>query len=114
MMIEKYSFGRIIVDGATFTSDIIIFPDGRIHESWRRKSGHSLTADDIKELIANGSEVIIAGTGAAGMMKPESGLEAYLADKGVEFKALRTKKACHLFNELRKKRRTGICLHLTC
>ncbi len=47
------------------------------------KSEHSLTVDDIKGLIDAGSELIIAGTGASGMMKPESGLEAYLAGKGI-------------------------------
>lgn len=114
MIIEKYSFGRIAVDGTTFTSDIIIFPDGRVEKSWWRKSGHSLTVDDIKGLINAGPEVIIAGTGASGMMKPECGLEDYLDDRGIEFKALQTEEACRLFNELKDQRRTGACLHLTC
>jgi len=29
-MIESYSFGRMKIDGVTYTSDLIIFPDHEI------------------------------------------------------------------------------------
>ena len=36
-MIEKNEFGAIRVDGKTYTTDIIIYPDGRVSDNWWRK-----------------------------------------------------------------------------
>lgn len=113
-MIESYSFGKIIVGGETFHSDIIIFPDGRIEDSWWRESGHSLSMRDIKELVESQPEIIIVGTGDSGFMLPEKDMGETLLKKGIEFKALRTKEACHLFNEICTQKRAGACFHLTC
>lgn len=41
MTIASYSFGKITIDGQTFTSDLIIYP-GRIDPSWWRREGHFL------------------------------------------------------------------------
>lgn len=35
MAIEDYEFGRITIDGATYTSDVIIRPEG-VDDSWWR------------------------------------------------------------------------------
>lgn len=35
-MINSYDFGRIVVDGKAYTSDVIIFPD-RVNSYWWRK-----------------------------------------------------------------------------
>lgn len=113
-MIESYSFGEIIIDGETFNSDIIIFPDGRIEDSWWRENGHSLSMKDIKELVESHPEIIIAGTGDSGCMLPEKDMEETLLKKGIEFKALCTKEACRIFNEICAQKRVGACFHLTC
>jgi hypothetical protein len=36
-MIESFSFGRAVIDGRVYHSDLILFPDGRIQSSWWRK-----------------------------------------------------------------------------
>ncbi|HID32748.1 MAG TPA: hypothetical protein EYP24_05165, partial [bacterium (Candidatus Stahlbacteria)] len=50
MRIESYQFGRITVDGKTYHSDIIIYPD-RIVSSWWRGEGHYLKKVDIEEIL---------------------------------------------------------------
>ena len=95
MAIDSYSFGRISVDGTEYDSDIIVFPDGRVRDSWWRASGHSLTLEDIGELVDSGPELIIAGTGASGLMKPAATLAATLESKGIEFRALACREAHH-------------------
>ena len=46
-MIESTAFGVMTIDGRTYTSDLIIFPDGRVQDGWWRKRGHVLGVDDI-------------------------------------------------------------------
>jgi len=113
-MIESYAFGSIIVDGRKFTSDLIIYPDGLIEASWWRKSGHRLASDDIGKLIRSGPDVIIAGTGSSGLMKPEKELEKALQQKGIQLISAPSKKAMKIYNDLSSKKNVGACFHLTC
>jgi hypothetical protein len=112
--IDSASFGSLVVDGKTYRTDLIISPEGRVEEGWRRGRGHRLTMDDIRGLVEACPEVIVAGTGITGMMRPDSKLEKELQDVGIEFFYARNKKALKLFNDLAPSRRTGACFHLTC
>ena len=47
-MIEKYSFGIIVVNGVTYTNDIKI-AQGRVASDWWRKKGHSVDIEDIQD-----------------------------------------------------------------
>jgi hypothetical protein len=114
MRIDTFAFGSIVIDGNKYTSDLIIYPDGRVVTSWRRKRGHRLSSEDINGLIASQPEVIIAGTGVYGLVKPEKDLKKLLHKRGIEFFQARNKKAMELFNELSSKKRIGACFHLTC
>ena len=49
-MIEGYSFGRITIDGKSFSRDLIIFRD-RVRTDWWRVTGHEVCADDVKEIV---------------------------------------------------------------
>jgi hypothetical protein len=114
MRIDTFAFGSIVIDGRKYTSDLIIYPDGRVVTYWRRKRGHKLSSHDISELIDSQPEVIIAGTGVYGLVKPEKDLQKMLQKKRIEFFPERNKKAMELFNELSSKKRLGACFHLTC
>jgi hypothetical protein len=114
MRIDTFAFGSIVIDGRKYTSDLIIDPDGRVATSWRRKRGHRLSSDDINEIIDSQPEVIIAGIGVYGLVKPEKDLKKMLQKKGIAFFPARNKKAMELFNELSSERRIGACFHLTC
>jgi len=113
-MIGHYSFGRIVVNGREYTADIIVFPDGRVMDSWWRENGHRLSINDITELVDSAPEIIIAGTGASGLMKPDPDLRNILSEKGIEFRAAPSEKAVELYNELCGRKKVGACFHLTC
>ena len=61
--IDAYSFGRIVINGREYDSDVLIYPDGRIDAAWWRNEGHVLAESDIADLIRSQPETIIAGTG---------------------------------------------------
>ena len=113
-MITSCSFGVIIIEEKQYTSDLIIYPDGHVEDSWYRRKGHGLSLDDISKLIESKPEVIIAGTGVSGLMRPESGLDKLLLNKGIRFIAQPNQKAMKIYNELSSKKRAGACFHLTC
>ncbi|MBN1833532.1 MAG: hypothetical protein JW896_15630 [Deltaproteobacteria bacterium] len=114
MKIEAYSFGWMIIDGKKYTSDLLIYPDGRVEDAWYRKRGHELSTDDISALIQAGPEIIIAGTGASGLMKPEKDLEKRLFQKGIGFISLPSHEAVKCYNQWSLEKPVGACFHLTC
>ncbi|MBW2568309.1 MAG: hypothetical protein JRE47_02840 [Deltaproteobacteria bacterium] len=99
-MITSCAFGVMVIEGKQYTSDLIIYPDGNIEDAWYRRKGHGLFLDDISKLIESKPEVIIAGTGVSGLMKPESGLDKLLLKKSVQFIAQPNRKAIKIYNEL--------------
>lgn len=113
-MIESYDFGRIVIDGITYTKDLMILGE-RIKDDWWRKEGHALhtsdIADDVEEFTP---EVVIIGTGYMGMMKVQTETKQYIQHKGTELFVEKTKRACELFNGLSKSKRVLAGLHLTC
>jgi hypothetical protein len=113
MKIEHYSFGKIIIDGKTYTSDVIIYPE-KVDSSWWRKQGHSLHIDDLMNVIADKPELLIVGTGNSGVMVVPQETVSYLKLKGIEVNIARTDEAVKLFNRFQKEKRTIAALHLTC
>jgi hypothetical protein len=82
MKIEHYSFGKITVDGQTYTSDLIIYPD-RVDASWWRKEGHNLQPEDLKDVLNAKPDVLIIGTGFFGVMRVPKETTDYLKSKGI-------------------------------
>ncbi|WDP92852.1 MAG: hypothetical protein HUN04_25260 [Desulfobacter sp.] len=118
-MITSYAFGKMEINGKTFSSDLIIFPGGGIRDNWYRQSGHLLTLEDLSELTAARPKLIIAGTGAYGRMTLAPGLIRALAQLGTEIRAMETAAAVSLYNQIIKEskgsgRSTTACFHLTC
>lgn len=113
--IDHYSFGTMTIAGRGFTSDLQIFPDGRIASNWWRLQGHLLQADDLIDLLDSRPELLIVGTGASGFMRPAAGLEEQLQKAGLEVIFLPTAEAVHRYNAaLGGSRRLAACFHLTC
>jgi hypothetical protein len=113
-LIERISFGQIIIKGIKYDSDVLIYPDGTVTDSWWRKEGHMLSIADIQPLLETGPDILIAGTGMSGMMKPETELINYLEKAGIEFIALENKKAVEQYNNLLYENIITACFHLTC
>ena len=112
-MIESYDFGRIVVDGRVYTSDIIIFP-GRVKSNWWRKKGHRLLVEDIEDVVMEAPEVIIVGSGYSGLMKVPRETADYIRAKGIELLAENTGRATEIYNRLSRSRKVVAALHLTC
>ncbi len=113
-MIEFFDFGRIVINGTEYTSDVIVTGE-KIQASWRRKEGHVLQASDVNEALeAFQPEVVVVGTGYAGMMRVSRETKQYLQSKGIELHVEKTEKACRIFNTLSESKRVLAALHLTC
>ncbi|NIM59950.1 MAG: hypothetical protein GTO16_13580 [Candidatus Aminicenantes bacterium] len=112
-MIESYDFGRMSVDGRTYTSDLIIFPD-RIKDSWWRKSGHNLCLEDIEDVLKEKPEILVVGTGFYGIVSVEEEVKKQAQSKGIELIIENTKKAVQSFNKSASKKKTIGAFHLTC
>jgi len=113
MKIEHYSFGKITIDGETYTSDVIIYPE-RVDSSWWRKEGHTLHIEDLQDVLNADPAVVVIGTGFFGIMKVPKETIAYLESKGIEVHAARTGKAVEVFNALQKGKKVIAAFHLTC
>jgi len=115
MKIESYRFGRIVIDGTAYTSDIII-AGGTIHPNWQRKQGHLLNIEDLTGVLKAAPCVLIVGCGASAMMKVPEETSRLLEQNHIESEILDTYKAVERFNELSKKgvKDIAAALHLTC
>jgi len=113
-MIESFSFGRMVVDGKMYSNDLIIYPDGRVEDSWWRQSGHRMTVADISGLIAAMPDVIVTGTGVYGYMKPDGAVSEALKEKEIGFVPEPTGQAWQTYNKLAGESRVGACFHVGC
>ena len=113
MKIDSYSFGKIMVDGTKYTSDIIILKN-RVIDSWWRKDGHKLYIVDIEEALKEKPDILIVGTGAYGVLKVLQETIDYLNEHGIELIVLKTDQAVERFNKESKEKTVYAALHLTC
>jgi len=114
-MIQSSAFGRMTIDGRIYTSDLFIFPDGRVKDGWWRQRGHALTVDDILTLVDAAPDLIVAGTGTSGRMRPEADLSPFLRERGIDFIAKPNSRAVDIYNQKMAAGLTvGACFHLTC
>ena len=115
MTIETYRFGRLVVDGHSYTTDLLLW-DGTVQSHWRRVAGHRLVLEDIAPALDQARpEIVLVGTGAMGLMKVDPGLVAALSGRRIHLEALPTGKAVDRFNGLASEgRRVLGAFHLTC
>jgi hypothetical protein len=113
-MIESYSFGHIVVNGTAYTNDIKIIDESVIPEWWR-KSAHTVSPDDISDLVDARPEYVVIGKGKPGLMSTSSEVRRLLKDHGITLLEEKTAKAVQTFNGLRREGRS-VCagFHLTC
>jgi hypothetical protein len=113
-MIDSYDFGRMVISGKVYSSDLIIFPD-KILSSWWRKTGHRLCMEDLKEVLKEDFDILVVGTGYMGLMKVEKEVIEHAHAQGFHLRIEKTRKAVEAFNRLSgQKKRTIGAFHLTC
>ena len=114
MRIGADRFGRIDVDGQTYTSDVIITPELVVDTWWRRES-HNLVIADLSDVVAAKPDIVVVGTGYFGRMAVSEEARRYLEAQGIAVHTARTRQAVQDFNQLQSQRpRVVAALHLTC
>jgi hypothetical protein len=114
MHIDSYRFGEMLVNGRSFTSDLIIFND-RIEDQWWRENGHEVGLTDLQDVINAKPDVLIVGRGKLGAMKiPETTIDA-VETAGIQLVDARTEEAVVVFNEIASTGKAVVgAFHLTC
>ncbi len=113
MHIDEYEFGRIVIEGRTFTSDVIIYPD-RINPSWWRKEGHVLHEADLSDILSEAPDILVIGTGFSGVMQVPEQTVNLLKSKEIRVYIEKTGRAVQLFNEKKGAGKTVGAFLLTC
>lgn len=111
--IESYSFGKIVIDGREYSSDVIIFPD-KVESNWWRKEGHSLYEEDIKSVLERRPEVLVVGTGSMERLTVPPETRERVKSEGIKLIIKPTEKACKTYNEVLQEKDVAAALHLTC
>ena len=117
-MIDRYVFGRIVIDGRVYTRDLVLTRD-RVWEDWWREQGHRLSLADLKEVFKVHPKILIVGTGAMGRVQVPVETSQAIERRGIELHVLPTGQACTLYNALYDaleagERKVVAALHLTC
>ena len=114
MHIDSYQFGKIVIDGKSYNSDLIICGDA-IQSDWWRQQGHSLTADDLKTILKAKPSVLVVGCGASGLMDVPDQTRQALKERDIQMEMYDSYKAIQKFNEFSE---AGVnfaaAIHLTC
>ena len=114
MVIEDYAFGRMTVDGRLYTSDLMILPDGTVSVGWWRRRGHAVGTADLGPILPSRPAILIIGTVASGMMRPDATLADDLAGMGIRMVAIPTAEAVKKFNARDASTPCAAAFHLTC
>jgi hypothetical protein len=112
MLVESYRFGRIVIAGETYSSDVIIFHN-RVLSPWWRREGHLLQLEDLSEVLKEDIERLIVGSGYSGRMIVPRNLIDKLKKMDINLVVQRTEEAVRTFNNSSAKG-TAAALHLTC
>ena len=113
MKIDSYSFGKMVIDGQVYKSDLIIYHE-KIDSSWWRKEGHLVQIEDLAAIMTSSPEALVIGTGYMGLMKVPDGLRKELTGKNIELYVEKTSRAIEVFNSINTKKKTVAAFHLTC
>lgn len=111
-MIDSYKFGKIVIEGEEYNSDLILTPT-KIIRNWQREEGFLLKASDLKQAMKENPSVLIIGIGFEGCIKLDSSVEYICSKNNINLIVQKTKDAVNTFNSMKA---PGVvaALHLTC
>ncbi len=118
-MIEKVSFGKIVIDGKEYGDVIIIankvFERDRSIAKKEFGTSHRIASEEIEMLKSEDPDVIIIGTGIYGELKVTEEDIAKLEETGVKVIVKYTKEAAEEINKfLKAGKKVNALLHSTC
>lgn len=114
-MIDTYETGRSIqIEGRIYHSDVKIIGD-EVRANWWRQAGHRLDRADISDILENRPDVLVVGTGYAGMMQVPAATRKAIENHGIRLRVEKTGSAVQAFNRLhREGHKVAGAFHLTC
>jgi hypothetical protein len=114
MRIEPGGFGRVLIDGVTYSKDVLILKEG-VKENWWRKDGHSLVEEDLPQVFENPPAVFVMGCGYHGVLKVPAETRSAFQAAGIDLRECKTPEACALLSRLLEEGEdVAGGLHLTC
>jgi hypothetical protein len=113
LKIESFTFGSITIEGKNYTSDVVVYPD-RVETSWVREEEHRPQIREFADIVKFEPEILIIGTGYAGVLSIPGQIRNYLTSKGIDVRVDKTKQAIEMFNDLHEKEKVVAALHITC
>ena len=111
MNIDSTDFGRIVINGKKY-SDVLIVNNEILERDWKSGS-HRVSNSEAEKLLMGNPDIIIVGTGQAGVLKVEGNIMEKIG-KNAELLILKTQEAVKNFNELSKDKKVNALIHTTC
>lgn len=99
--ITHFSYDKLVVDGKTYITDVIILPDGKITGWGFDRDTHIITSSDFQDLITKNVKTVIIGSGYHGDGFFDDNAKALvkkLESNGISIHFLPTSKAVNLYN----------------
>ena len=113
-MIESYRFGRIVILGKTYVSDVKIV-NGVVIPEWWRRNGHNVCLSDISDFFDAPPEIVVMGKGSPGHMTVGGDVKTFLKQKGITLFEEPSARAVDTFNShFEKGIKVYAGFHLTC
>lgn len=110
--IDHYEFGKIVVNGKTYESDLVIMPDGSIRPG--PEDMHYVLLEELEEIINTpGIRTLVIGTGHDGNGRLRKKLVKVVEAKGIILEMMPTKDAMKMLNATPKAGLVAM-LHLNC
>ncbi len=113
-MISDYSFGKIVVHGEKYHKDLRIVR-GKVIPDWRRRKGHTVCTEDVRDMLESEPEILLIGTGYFGMMSADDALRELVSQKGIVLIEEKSGAAVKTYNCLvTEGKNVAAGFHLTC
>lgn len=110
--ITHYSFGKMVIDGKTYESDLAISTDKTV-KNWRMGLVHQIQLEDVKHLVSDDTRMLIIGIGALNVCSVDQDVIDYLKSKAIVLHVLSTGEAVKRFNASPKPGLAAV-FHLNC
>ncbi len=112
-MIGSYIFGKFVVNGKGYNSNIILKGDSV--NSFPYIENHDLRLEMIRGLLDVNPEIFVIGTGASGVLKVDEKIIDYCKNKNIKLIIEKSGDAIKTYNGLLKKgKNIAAIMHNTC
>ncbi len=116
--ISHLSWGRMEVDGVGFGKDFKLWPGGGREWDWRETGTHhvpGIQPADVKELLDNGSQIIVLSQGMLLMLRTCQETLHLLEERHITVRVAETNAAAEVYNDLvLRGEAVGGLFHSTC